>query len=42
METENLTWRDKLRILDVSARIAVAMFLACAAVSEIVVVAVNR
>jgi hypothetical protein len=41
MDTENLTWRDKLQIVDVTARIAVSMFLAFAAVAEIIVVVIR-
>ena len=42
MDTSNLTWRDKLRILDVTARIAVTMFLFTVAVSQLVVVVMAR
>jgi hypothetical protein len=41
MDTENLTLRDKIQIVDVTARIAVSMFLAFAAVAEIIVVVIR-
>jgi hypothetical protein len=41
MDTQNLTWHDKIRIVDITARIAVSMFLAFAAVAELIVVAIG-
>jgi hypothetical protein len=38
MDTENLTWRDKVAIMDVTARIALGMFLALAVFCELLVV----
>ena len=35
MDTSGLTWRDKLAIADITARIAVTMFLAMAAFCEV-------
>jgi hypothetical protein len=37
MNSSDLTWRDKLAILDLTARIAVGMFLAVAAFCELVI-----
>jgi hypothetical protein len=37
MDTENLTWRDKVAIVDVTARIAAGMFLAVAVFCELLV-----
>jgi hypothetical protein len=42
MDTVDLTWRDKLRIIDITARVAASMFLAVAAVSQLVVVVVSH
>ena len=41
MDTDNLTWRDKVQIIDTTARIALSMFLAFAAVAEIIVVVIR-
>ena len=35
MDTADLTWRDKIAIIDVTARIAVSMFLAVVAFCEL-------
>ncbi len=42
MDTSNLTWRDKVAILDVTARIAAGMFLSIALFSELVVVVIRH
>ena len=42
MDTQNLTWYDKLRIVDITARVAVSMFLVVAAISQVVVVVASR
>ncbi|MFN7982240.1 MAG: hypothetical protein U0Q11_10310 [Vicinamibacterales bacterium] len=39
MDTSNLTWRDKLAIIDTTARIAACMFLMMAAFCELLIVA---
>ena len=39
MDTSDLTWRDKLAIVDVTVRIAAVMFLAVIAFCEIVTIA---
>lgn len=38
MDTTDLTWRDKVAILDVTARIAVTMLLAVVAFCELLLV----
>jgi hypothetical protein len=38
MDTSELTWRDKLAIADVTARIAIAMFLVVVAFCEVLTV----
>lgn len=38
MDTSNLTWRDKVAILDITARIAAGMFLTVAAFCELLIV----
>lgn len=42
MNTSNLTWKDKMAIVDLTARIAFSMFLACAALAELIVVVSAR
>lgn len=39
MDTANLTWRDKMAIVDTTLRIALAMFLAMAGFCELLLVA---
>lgn len=39
MDASNLTWREKLAIVDTTARIAVAMFLVMAGFCELLVAA---
>jgi hypothetical protein len=39
MDTSDLTWRDKLAIVDVTARIAIAMLLAMMAFCEVLTIA---
>ena len=39
MDTSNLTWRDKLAIIDTTARIAVGMFLTMVVFCELLIVA---
>lgn len=41
MQHTDLTWREKVAILDTSARLAAAMFLALVAVSEVVLAVVR-
>jgi len=38
LDTSNLTWRDKLAIIDTTARIALGMFLTIVAFCELLVV----
>lgn len=42
MDTSNLTWRDKVAILDVTARIAAGMFLTFAAFSQLIVLVIRH
>jgi hypothetical protein len=39
MDTTSLTWRDKLAIVDTTARIALTMFLMLVGFSELLVIA---
>lgn len=41
MDTSELTWRDKVAIIDTTARIAATMFIAIAAFCELLVAAGN-
>lgn len=41
MDTNELTWRDKVAIIDTTARIAATMFILIAAFCELLVVAWN-
>ncbi len=38
MDTANLTWRDKVAIVDTTVRIALAMFLTMAGLCELLLV----
>jgi hypothetical protein len=41
MDTTNLTWREKIGIIETTARIAVAMFLVLALFCELLIAASN-